>query len=72
LNDLFVHPDFRGIGISKKLIAQAKQLCRDTQACAVILETEKTNVIGNELYPRTGFELDVEHNHYEWTVTEEG
>ena len=71
LNDLFVHPDFRGVGISKKLIAKAKQLCRDTQACAMILETEKTNMIGNELYPRTGFELDVEHNHYEWTTTDD-
>jgi len=71
LNDLFVHPDFRGVGISKKLIERAKQLCRDTQACAMYLETEKTNLIGNELYPRTGFELDVEHNHYEWITTDD-
>ena len=71
LNDLFVHPDFRGIGMSKKLIERAKQLCRETNACAMILETEKSNLIGNELYPRTGFELDVETNHYEWTTTEE-
>ncbi len=70
LNDLFVHPDFRGIGISKKLIERAKELCRATNACALILETEKSNLIGNELYPRTGFELDVEHNHYEWTTTD--
>lgn len=70
LNDLFVHPDFRGIGISKKLIERAKQLCRETNACAMILETEKSNLIGNELYPRTGFALDAEHNHYEWTTTD--
>jgi len=68
LNDLFVHPDFRGIGISKKLIERAKQLCRDTKACALMLETEKSNLIGNELYPRTGFDLDKDHNHYEWTT----
>lgn len=69
LNDLFVHPDFRGVGISIKLIDRAKELCRATNACALILETEKSNVIGNQLYPRTDFELDREHNYYEWTVS---
>lgn len=66
LNDLFVDPDFRGKGISKMLINQAKDLCKKTNASGVLLETERTNDIGNKLYPATGFELE-ENNFYFWT-----
>lgn len=66
LNDLFVDPNFRGQGISKMLINQAKDLCKKTNACGVLLETESTNDIGNNLYPATGFELE-ENNFYFWT-----
>jgi len=68
LNDLFVDAKFRGKGISIQLIDAAKELCRQTNACGLMLETEMSNTIGNQLYPRTGFELDKEHNHYEWTT----
>ena len=68
LNDLFVDASYRGKGISVQLIDAAKELCRQTNACALMLETEMSNAIGNQLYPRTGFELDKEHNHYEWTT----
>lgn len=67
LNDLYVAKDYRGNGISKLLIEAAKDLCRKTHGCAVMLETAKSNNIGNSLYPATGFELDVENNYYEWT-----
>ena len=66
LNDLFVDPNYRGKGISKLLINQAKDLCQKTNACGVLLETETTNDIGNNLYPATGFELE-ENNFYFWT-----
>lgn len=66
LNDLFVNPDFRGNGISVGLIDCAKQLARDTNAAGLSLETGKSNTIGNKLYPRTGFVLDVDHNFYSW------
>ena len=69
LNDLFVDANYRGQGISVQLIDAAKELCRQTNACALMLETEMSNTIGNQLYPRTGFELDKEHNHYEWTTS---
>ncbi len=67
LNDLFVTPNFRGKGVSIKLIDKAKELVKDTSACAMCLETEKSNRIGNQLYPRTGFELNKGSNFYEWT-----
>ncbi len=66
LNDLFVNPDFRSKGISIDLIEKAKQLVRETKACGMFLETEKTNVVGNKLYPKTGFILNEASNYYEW------
>lgn len=67
LNDLFVHTEARGQGISVQLIEKAKELAIQTNAAGLMLETAKTNDIGNQLYPRTGFELDTEHHFYNWT-----
>lgn len=68
LNDLFVKPNFRGKGVSIGLIEQAKQLVIDTNAIGMSLETEKSNFIGNSLYPKTGFELNEDCNFYHWTI----
>jgi len=68
LNDLFVHPDYRGKGVSIQLIEKAKELVRETKACGMFLETEKSNAIGNNLYPKTGFALNEGSNYYEWNV----
>lgn len=69
LNDLYVHPNYRGEGISKALIEQAKQLCRDTNACGMYLETGMDNDIGNTLYPAMGFKRMSSINFYEWLTT---
>ena len=66
LNDLYVDKDYRGKGISKQFIEFSKSLCKHTNACGLILETAKTNIVGNELYPKVGFSLDKEHNYYSW------
>ncbi|HMQ49650.1 MAG TPA: GNAT family N-acetyltransferase [Saprospiraceae bacterium] len=68
LNDLYVGPEWRGQGISIALIDAAKDWCRSTGACGLLLETAKDNDIGNQLYPRTGFVLDQDHNFYYWDV----
>ena len=68
LNDLYVHEDFRGRGLSKALIEQAKILCRESGACGFMLETAKTNLVANQLYQSAGLELDGEHNVYNWEV----
>jgi GNAT superfamily N-acetyltransferase len=68
LNDLFVDPNHRGKGVSIDLIQRAKQLCRETDACGMYLETAKNNDIGNRLYPRAGFTLNADHNFYDWDV----
>lgn len=66
LSDLFVVPEFRGRGLSIDLIERCKLFCEETNACGLLLETEKTNVPGNKLYPKCGFELDQDHNYYNW------
>lgn len=68
LNDLFVNPNHRGQGHSFALLRAAKQHCYNTNACGLMLETAKTNLIGNSLYARTGFTLDTFHNYYSWDV----
>lgn len=68
LNDLYVLETCRGRGISVALIEKAKEYCINTKACGLILETAKTNDIGNQLYPKTGFTLDTEHNYYFWDL----
>jgi len=65
LNDLFVHKDFRGLGVSKLLIQKAKEMAKSNNACGILLETEKSNDIGNKLYPSEDFELE-ENNFYFW------
>ncbi|CDF80985.1 N-acetyltransferase GCN5 [Formosa agariphila KMM 3901] len=66
LNDLFVTSDFRGQGVSVNLIEKAKQLVVKTHACGMFLETSKSNIVGNKLYPKTGFKLNEDSNYYEW------
>lgn len=68
LNDLFVLSEFRGQGFSKLLIERAKELCRQTKACSLNLETAKTNALGNRLYLQEGFVVDGEHNYYAWDI----
>ncbi|MCE3076480.1 GNAT family N-acetyltransferase [Chryseobacterium gwangjuense] len=67
LNDLYVNENHRGKGFSKELIDKAKEMAKSTDACGILLETGKSNDIGNKLYPSCGFEIYDEVNFYEWT-----
>jgi GNAT superfamily N-acetyltransferase len=66
LNDLYVNENYRGNGISVQLIDACKGFCKTTHSCGLILETAKSNEIGNTLYPKTNFVLDNDHNYYSW------
>lgn len=68
LNDLFISSEYRGQGLSVGLIDMAKKLAIETNACGVSLETAKDNMIGNNLYIKTQFELDEDHNYYFFNV----
>ena len=67
LNDLYVMQSRRGQGISKLLIDATKQLAIDTNACGLLLDTAKSNTIGNKLYPAVDFKLEESTNYYFWT-----
>lgn len=66
LNDLFVVENHRGLGVSVLLINKAKELCIETKSCGIVLETAKSNDVGNKLYPKAGFSIDLDHNYYSW------
>ena len=66
LNDLYVDVNKRGKGFSKLLIERSKELVIESKACGMMLETEKSNDIGNKLYPSTGFKKNELSNFYEW------
>ena len=66
LNDLYVQPNQRGKAIGKALLKAAQEYCIRTNAKGISLETEKTNLIGNELYPKMNFICDQEHHFYFW------
>jgi len=70
LNDLYVNENYRGNGFSKELIEESKELAKSTNAAGVLLETGKSNDIGNQLYPACGFGLYDSVNFYEWTNSE--
>ena len=66
LNDLFVKPSHRGKVISVQLNERAQKLVKETNAHALMLETGNDNIIGNKLFPKTGFKLYGDVNFYEW------
>ncbi|RKS55785.1 ribosomal protein S18 acetylase RimI-like enzyme [Gillisia mitskevichiae] len=68
LNDLFVSLEARGQQLGVRLIERAKVLAVTTNSVGLMLETEKTNTIGNNLYPKVDFLLDELHNFYYWDV----
>jgi GNAT superfamily N-acetyltransferase len=65
LNDLYVVTEHRRKGIAGELINKAKELCLETGAAGMLLETAKDNEAGNKLYPLTGFQLQ-SNNFYFW------
>ncbi|TAH24545.1 MAG: GNAT family N-acetyltransferase [Cytophagales bacterium] len=66
LNDLFVNEAYRGKKYGELLIEEVKKFAKTTISCGFILETEKKNLIGNNLYLKVGLNLDKEHNFYFW------
>jgi GNAT superfamily N-acetyltransferase len=66
LNDLYVEKAHRERGISKQLIGMAKRLALNTNSAGLLLETEKTNEVGNRLYPSAGFSPYDRSNFYWW------
>ncbi|MDX2247806.1 MAG: GNAT family N-acetyltransferase [Bacteroidia bacterium] len=59
LNDLYVAPEFRNMGVATLLLECAREWGMATGANALILETEVTNVGAQRLYEKTGWKRDI-------------
>jgi GNAT superfamily N-acetyltransferase len=64
LNDLFVLNDKRNQGIAKALMKKAEDHAKSTQAVRMILATEATNKIGQNLYESMGYRQLDDFYHY--------
>ncbi|PSB09926.1 GNAT family N-acetyltransferase [Pleurocapsa sp. CCALA 161] len=64
LNDLFVLREKRNQGIAKALMNKAKDHAMSTNAVRIILATEVTNQIGQNLYESMGYRHFDDFYHY--------
>lgn len=70
LNDLFVHPDYRGYGVARALMTAARQLARETGAASLSLETARDNASARALYESLGYRVDHTFLHYELSLAD--
>jgi GNAT superfamily N-acetyltransferase len=64
LNDLFVTPEARQLGIARALMERARQLALDTHAKGLILETAVDNLNAQRLYEALDWKRDHEFYRY--------
>lgn len=55
IHDVYVSPEFRGLGLSKKLLKHAEKLARELNCCKMTLEVLSTNTIAQQSYIQAGF-----------------
>ncbi len=65
LNDLFVRPDARTLGIGRALLTHNQQFVIDRGDKGLALETANDNP-ARHLYERLGWQLDSDYRHYFW------
>jgi ribosomal protein S18 acetylase RimI-like enzyme len=58
LNDLYVVPEARKMGVARSLLERARQLAEDTRADWLTLETESGNTTAQRLYEGLGWQLE--------------
>jgi ribosomal protein S18 acetylase RimI-like enzyme len=64
LNDLFVVPEARKLGVARALMGRARQLAEATQANGLALETAIDNHAAQKLYEGLGWNRDDEFYRY--------
>jgi len=64
LNDLYIHPDYRGQGVGTALIDTVKELCKAQGQKGIALQKEANNP-AQKLYEQEGFKKDPDL-HYFW------
>ena len=68
LNDLFVTPDCRGLGVGRALLRRVAEHGRTTGAASIVLSTQRANTGAKALYESEGYRLDREFDYYELTL----
>jgi GNAT superfamily N-acetyltransferase len=63
LNDLYIKPEFRALGVGTALIDTVKNLCRDLDQKGVALQTAFDNP-AQKLYEREGFKKDTDLQYF--------
>lgn len=66
LNDIYVKVAFRGEGVARLLVDRAKELAVYSRSAGLLVETQKTNVVANQMYPKLGFQMYRSFNSYFW------
>ena len=56
IHDIVVHPDYRGHGISQKLLDKIGEIANDLGACKITLEVLEGNKTAQNAYMKFGFE----------------
>lgn len=64
LNDLYVHKDYRKMGVGEALMEKAREFAVETKAKGIILETQKTNSQAQNLYDKLGYKRDKDHYYF--------
>lgn len=64
LNDLFVKEEYRGRGIARQLLNEAKNFADLTRAKGIELATSHLNIKAQNLYESLGYKKDDEFCHY--------
>ena len=65
LNDLFVSPEARHLGVGRGLLEAAHEFAESTGACGLELATAHTNLPAQRLYEGIGWRLDEVFRRYE-------
>lgn len=64
IHDVFIMPQYRGRGLSRRLISKMKEIARDNGCCKVTLEVRYDNPAAQACYRAEGFDEDVPPMHY--------
>ena len=68
LNDLFVAPEVRRLGVAKSLMQAATEFAAESEATRVVLATAIDNQSAQSLYEQTGWVGDETFLHYNYEI----
>jgi ribosomal protein S18 acetylase RimI-like enzyme len=69
LNDLYVSPDARRMGIGRKLTDAARAMAEEAGAASLELATAKDNAVAQALYRSCGYKKDEKFDRFKLTLS---